>query len=73
MSIPNLIDIDVPDGKDEADNLEVRKHGSPKEFTFTVKDHLEIADKEIDMEAGVKITGSRFKVLRTKLLNFREH
>ena len=67
LSIPNLIDIDVPDGKDEADNLEVRKHGSPKEFTFIVKDHLEIADKEIDMEAGVKITGSRFKVFKNEI------
>ena len=67
LSIPNLIDIDVPDGKDETDNLEIRKHGSPKEFTFTVKDHLEIADKEIDMEAGVKITGSRFKVFKNEI------
>ena len=67
LSIPNLIDIDVPDGKDETDNLEIRKHGSPKEFTFIVKDHLEIADKEIDMEAGVKITGSRFKVFKNEI------
>ena len=67
LSIPNLIDIDVPDGKDETDNLEVRKHSSPKKFTFTVKDHLEIADKEIDMEAGVKITGSRFKVFKNEI------
>ena len=67
LSIPNIIDIDVPDGKDETDNLEIRKHGSPKEFTFIVKDHLEIADKEIDMEAGVKITGSRFKVFKNEI------
>ena len=67
LSIPNLIDIDVPDGKDETDNLEIRKHGSPKEFTFIVKDHLEIADKDIDMEAGVKITGSRFKVFKNEI------
>ena len=67
LSIPNLIDIDVPDGKDETDNLEIRKHGSLKEFTFIVKDHLEIADKEIDMEAGVKITGSRFKVFKNEI------
>ena len=67
LSIPNLIDVDVPDGKDEKDNLEVRKHSSPKEFTFIVKDHLEIADKEIDMEAGVKITGSRFKVFKNEI------
>ena len=67
LSIPNLIDIDVPDGKDEKDNLEIRKHSSPKDFTFTVKDHIEIADKEIDMEAGVKITGSRFKVFKNEI------
>ena len=65
LSIPNLIDHDVPDGKDETSNLELRKIGSPRVFEFPIKDHLEIGRSyEIDMEAGVKLTGSRFKVFR---------
>lgn len=68
MSVPNLIDEDVPDGKDETENLEIRKYSSPRKFNFTPKDHLELGDnKGIDMEAGAKITGSRFKVLKKEI------
>ena len=68
MSVPNLIDEDVPDGKDETENLEIRKYSSPRKFSFTPKDHLELGDnKGIDMEAGAKITGSRFKVLKKEI------
>ncbi len=68
MSVPNLIDEDVPDGKDETENLEIRKYSSPRKFHFTPKDHLELGDnKGIDMEAGAKITGSRFKVLKKEI------
>ena len=68
MSLPNIIDPDVPDGKDESENKEIRKHGSPRKFNFTPKDHLELANnKGIDMEAGVKITGARFKVLKSEI------
>ena len=68
MSLPNIIDPDVPDGKDESENKEIRKHGSPRKFNFNPKDHLELANnKGIDMEAGVKITGSRFKVLKSEI------
>ena len=64
LSLPNLIDKDVPVGKDETDNLELRKVGNPKEFSFLPMDHLEIGGNRIDMELGAKITGSRFKVLK---------
>ena len=68
LSIPNLIDHDVPDGKDQTSNLELKKIGSPRVFDFSIKDHLEIGRSyEIDMEAGVKITGSRFKVFRNDI------
>ena len=68
LSIPNLIDHDVPDGKDETSNLELKKIGSPRVFDFPIKDHLEIGRSyEIDMEAGVKLTGSRFKVFRNDI------
>ena len=72
LSIPNLIDEDVPDGADETENIEIRKQGEPRTFTFTVKDHLEIGrNHEIDMEAGVRITGSRFKVLRNDIAHLQ--
>ena len=72
LSIPNLIDEDVPDGVDETENIEIRKEGEPRAFAFTVKDHLEIGrNHEIDMEAGVRITGSRFKVLRNDIAHLQ--
>ena len=72
LSIPNLIDEDVPDGADETENIEIRKEGEPRAFAFTVKDHLEIGrNHEIDMEAGVRITGSRFKVLRNDIAHLQ--
>ena len=72
LSIPNLIDEDVPDGADETENIEIRKEGKPRAFAFTVKDHLEIGrNREIDMEAGVRITGSRFKVLRNDIAHLQ--
>jgi len=72
LSIPNLIDDDVPDGADETANIELRKEGIPRDFNFEVKDHLEIGrNHEIDMEAGVKITGSRFKVLRNDIAHLQ--
>ena len=72
LSIPNLIDEDVPDGADETENIEIRKEGEPRVFAFTVKDHLEIGrNHEIDMEAGVRITGSRFKVLRNDIAHLQ--
>ena len=68
LSLPNLIDEDVPDGKNEDENLEIISVGSPRQFNFSPKDHLEIGDNRgIDMEAGVKITGSRFKVLKNEI------
>ena len=68
LTIPNLLDEDVPDGFDESDNLEIRKHGSIKDFSFLPKDHLELGrSDEIDMESGVRITGSRFKVLKREV------
>tara|TARA_Y100000766_G_C18886549_1_gene596195 strand:+ start:614 stop:1888 length:1275 start_codon:yes stop_codon:yes gene_type:complete len=72
LSIPNLIDEDVPDGADETENIEIRKEGEPRVFAFTVKDHLEIGrNHEIDMAAGVRITGSRFKVLRNDIAHLQ--
>tara|TARA_B100001057_G_scaffold494065_1_gene589858 strand:- start:6407 stop:7684 length:1278 start_codon:yes stop_codon:yes gene_type:complete len=68
LTIPNLLDEDVPNGFDESDNLEIRRHGPRKDFSFLPKDHLELGrSNEIDMESGVRITGSRFKVLKREV------
>ena len=72
LSIPNLIDDDVPVGDDEFSNAILRKIGEPKEFSFSPKDHLSLGQEtEIDMEAGVKITGSRFKVLKNEIAHLQ--
>ena len=72
LSLPNLIDEDVPDGQNEDENLEIISVGSPRQFNFSPKDHLEIGDNRgIDMEAGVKITGSRFKVLKNEIAHLQ--
>ncbi len=65
LSLPNIIDDTTPVGKDENDNLEVRKWGEPKKFDFEPKNHWEIgADLGIiDFERGVKIAESRFNIL----------
>ena len=72
LSIPNLIDDDVPVGDDEFSNAILRKIGEPKEFSFSPRDHLSLGQEtEIDMEAGVKITGSRFKVLKNEIAHLQ--
>ncbi len=69
ISLPNLVDDDIPEGNCEEDNLEIRKWGEVKNFNFIPKDHLELGKElnGIDMELGVKITGSRYSVLKTQI------
>lgn len=67
QGIPNLPDESVPEGKDEEDNLEISKWGTPATYDFDVKDHVDIAEglgKGLDFESGVKLSGSRFVVMR---------
>jgi len=66
IMIPNVPDDDVPAGKDESENVILRKIGEPLEFAFKPKDHLEIG-KELDLidtETAAKISGSRFAYLK---------
>lgn len=65
LNLPNLVDDTTPVGKDESDNVEIRRWGEPKQFSFTPKNHWDIgADLGIiDFERGVKIAESRFNVL----------
>lgn len=69
MSIPNLPDESVPIGADENDNVEVRRWGTPKEFDFEVKDHLDLGEAlgGLDFKSAVKITGSRFIIMRGQI------
>lgn len=61
LNLPNILDSKVPFGKSEADNVELRTHGSKREFSFTPKPHFEIGEKlgVIDFERGVKLAGAR--------------
>ena len=66
-AIPNLIDDSVPAGESEDDNVEVKRWGAPREFDFDVKDHVDLAlalGKGLDFEAGAKLSGTRFAVMR---------
>jgi seryl-tRNA synthetase len=69
LNTPNLLDDSVPDGKNEDDNKEISKWGTPKTFDFEVKDHVDLGGKnnEMDFELAAKITGSRFVVIKGQL------
>ncbi|NHR05970.1 serine--tRNA ligase [Chromobacterium haemolyticum] len=65
MSIPNLPHESVPAGKDENDNVEVRRVGAPRQFDFEVKDHVDVgAPLGLDFDTGAKLSGARFTVLK---------
>lgn len=65
MGIPNIPAEDTPDGATEDDNVEVKKHGAPRNFAFDPKEHYEIsaAAAGLDFELAAKLSGSRFVVL----------
>jgi len=66
LRIPNLVHPSVPVGKDSSDNVVVREWGKPRKFDFTPQAHWDIGPKLgiIDFERGVKISGTRFYVLK---------
>lgn len=77
--LPNILDDQVPDGKDEVQNVVVRTSGEIPKFDFKVKPHFEIAEALglVDFERGVKMSGTRFYVyndqvarLERRLMNF---
>ena len=67
--IPNIILDDVPTGKDDSDNKVLRKWGTPKKFSFPVKDHLQLGESlgVIDVETAGKVSGPRFTYLKGDL------
>ncbi|MEL7048153.1 MAG: serine--tRNA ligase [Pseudomonadota bacterium] len=68
-SIPNLPLDDVPDGKDENDNVEVKRWGEPKTYDFEPKQHFEIGEALglMDFETAAKLSGARFVILEGQL------
>lgn len=69
MSVPNLPDESAPIGRDESENVEVRRWGTPREFDFDVKDHVDLGEAigGLDFKSAVKITGSRFIIMQGQI------
>lgn len=69
LSIPNMPDDAVPDGKDDSDNVEVARWGVPRQYDFEVKDHVSLGELAggLDFPAAVKLTGARFVVMKGQI------
>ncbi len=69
LSIPNIPDDEVPDGKDDSENLEVSRWGEPRQYDFEVKDHVSLGELAggLDFPAAVKLTGARFVVMKGQI------
>ena len=70
LTLPNLLDSSVPEGKDETYNMEIRRIGTPRVFTKKPKDHVDICNELdlIDLERASKISGARFYFLKKDLV-----
>lgn len=68
-TIPNIPNDSVPDGKDENDNVEVSRFGTPRTFDFPIQDHVALGERfgGLDFAAGVKLTGARFVVMKSQI------
>ncbi len=69
LNIPNIPHDSVAIGADESENVELKIFGTPRVFDFEIKDHVALGERHnwLDAEAGAKLSGSRFTVLRGKL------
>ncbi|AJJ09566.1 serine--tRNA ligase [Yersinia rohdei] len=69
LSIPNLPDDSVPEGKDENDNVEISRWGEPRQYDFEIKDHVSLGEMAggLDFAAAVKLTGARFVVMKGQI------
>ena len=61
LEVPQPADADVPLGKDDTENVEIRRHGAVRQFDFAPKDHVQLGQALdiIDIERGVKLAGTR--------------
>jgi seryl-tRNA synthetase len=65
LAVPNLPHESVPVGEDEHGNVEVRRWGTPTAMAFEIKDHVDVGTPlGLDFEMGVKLSGSRFTVMK---------
>ncbi len=66
QTVPNIPDDAVPNGKDDSENVEVSRWGTPKTYDFEVKDHVDLGEMGdgLDFASATKITGARFVVMR---------
>lgn len=66
LKIPNVTHPDSPIGKDDSENVEIRRSGEPADLGFEAKDHVELGESLgiIDFDAGAKVAGSKFYFLR---------
>ena len=72
LSVPNLLDGSVPEGKSEDNNVEMRRWGEPRDFDFDPLDHVDLTsdlsrEGALDFDSGVLLTGSRFTVMRNEI------
>lgn len=69
LRVPNVPDGSVPVGKDETENAEIARWGTPRAFDFAVRDHVDLGARQgwLDGDAGAKLSGARFTVLRGAL------
>jgi seryl-tRNA synthetase len=69
LDLPNLLHESVPDGTDESANVEVARHGEPRQFGFEPRDHVALGEglALLDFEAASRISGARFAVMRGSL------
>ncbi|OAM15363.1 serine--tRNA ligase [Eikenella corrodens] len=65
LGIPNLPHESVPAGKDETENVEVRRVGAPRQFDFEIKDHVDLGEKlGLDFETAAALSGARFSLMK---------
>src|SRR5262245_17980193 len=68
-NIPNIPAAEVPEGRDETANVELRRWGTPKQFSFPVKDHVALGENsgKLDFPTAIKLTGARFAVMKGEI------
>ncbi len=68
LRVPNLPHKSVPAGKDETENVEIRKVGTPRQFNFEIKDHVDLgAALGLDFEKAAQLSGARFSLMKGKV------
>lgn len=69
LGVPNILDADVPEGRDENQNVEIHRWGTPRVFEFEIKDHIAIGAGlgGMDFESATKIAGARFVTLKGQI------